>query len=64
MLGHYQDGGIPDDRMSLDRIDNSVGYAEGNIQLVTQFANRARGTLSVDEARMRLTQYDPGSATT
>lgn len=58
-----ENGGIADDRMSLDRIDNSVGYTEGNIQLVTQFANRARGTLSVDEARMRLVQFKSGSAT-
>lgn len=50
-------GGIQDDRMSLDRIDNSQGYYDGNVQLVTQFANRARGQMSIEEARRRLIQY-------
>jgi hypothetical protein len=58
------DGGIQDDRLSLDRIDNSIGYAEGNIQLVTQFANRARGTLSVEQARMRLVQFNTSKGET
>lgn len=50
-------GGIQEDRVSLDRIENSIGYAEGNIQLVTQFANRARGTMAIEKARQRLVQY-------
>lgn len=50
-------GGVPDDRVSLDRIDNSLGYCAGNTQLVTQFANRARGQLPVEEARRRLVQF-------
>lgn len=53
-----EDGGVQDDRMSLDRIDNTKGYSDGNVQLVTQFANRARGTLHVDEARRRLVQFN------
>lgn len=52
------DGGLQDDRVSIDRIDNRFGYSEDNIQLVTQFANRARGTLSISEARRRLVQFD------
>jgi hypothetical protein len=56
-----EEGGQQEDRISLDRIDNSIGYAADNVQLVTQFANRARGTLSVDEARHRLVQIgEPG----
>ena len=51
-----EEGGQLEDRVSLDRIDNLIGYAANNVQLVTQFANRARGTLSVDEARQRLVQ--------
>ncbi|MAY25004.1 MAG: hypothetical protein CMK02_01685 [Polycyclovorans sp.] len=51
------EGGVQDDRMSLDRIDNSLGYCDGNVQLVTQFANRARGQMSIQEARRRLVQY-------
>ncbi|MBB3411914.1 hypothetical protein FHT87_005881 [Rhizobium sp. BK316] len=51
------EGGVQDDRVSLDRIDNLRGYAFDNVQLVTQFANRARGTLSCDAVRLRLTQF-------
>lgn len=56
-LRSNEDGGVQDDRVSLDRIDNLRGYASDNVQLVTQFANRARGTLSCDEARRRLRQF-------
>ncbi|RVG27128.1 hypothetical protein [Sinorhizobium meliloti] len=52
-----EEGGVQDDRVSLDRIDNLVGYTETNVQLVTQFANRARGILPVEEARRRLVQF-------
>lgn len=45
------------DRVSLDRLNNERGYAEGNVHLTTVFANRARGTLTVDEARARLIQW-------
>ena len=57
-LRSNEDGGNQEDRVSLDRIDNSIGYAEGNIQLVTQFANRARGTMPIADARKRLVQVD------
>jgi hypothetical protein len=49
---------VQDDSLSLDRIDNLLGYTETNIQLVSQFANRARGVLSVEEARKRLVQFN------
>lgn len=52
-----EDSGLQDDRVSLDRIDNSRGYASDNVQLVTQFANRARGTLSCEQAKQRLKQF-------
>ena len=45
------------DRVSLDRIDCGRGYAENNVQLTTIFANRARGTLDPDVARIRLVQW-------
>lgn len=48
---------IQDNQVSIDRIDNSKGYFKENIQLVTQFANRARGTLSIEDARKRLVQH-------
>lgn len=52
-----EEGGVQEDRVSLDRIDNLMGYAESNVQLVTQFANRALGTLTIEEARRRLVQF-------
>lgn len=45
------------DRVSLDRIDCDRGYAEGNVQLTTIFANRARCTLDPENARKRLVQW-------
>lgn len=56
-IEHIDNGGIHDDRISLDRIDNDKGYSANNIQLVTQFANRARGTLSSKDAKNRLVQW-------
>ncbi len=56
-LRSNEDGGVQDDRVSVDRLDNSIGYGSNNVQLVTQFANRARGTLSCAEARRRLVQF-------
>lgn len=57
-LRPVEQGGNQEDRVSLDRIENSIGYAKCNIQLVTQFANRARGTMTIEEAKKRLVQYD------
>jgi len=34
---------------SIDRIDNSLGYIEGNIRLTTKDANMCRGSLTVKE---------------
>ena len=47
------------DRVSLDRIDCDRGYSKGNVQLTTVFADRARGTLDIPEARQRLVQWSP-----
>ena len=51
--------GDPYDGASIDRIDNRLGYFPKNLQLVTKFANRARGSMSVEEARRRLVQFPP-----
>jgi hypothetical protein len=48
--------GDPHDGASIDRIDNTLGYFPKNLQLVTKFANRARGNMPVEEARRRLVQ--------
>lgn len=51
------EGRNPQDALSLDRIDNLLGYSSGNVHLTTVFANRARGTMELEEARSRLRQY-------
>jgi len=35
--------------LSIDRIDNDLGYIEGNVQLVRKEANFLRGSLTMDE---------------
>lgn len=42
---------LPQMRPSPDRIDNGMGYVEGNIQFVTWKANNMRGSLSMEEFR-------------
>lgn len=37
------------DSCSIDRIDNSIGYHDGNIQLVCLWANTARSSAGVPE---------------
>jgi hypothetical protein len=39
------------DALSLDRIDNSLGYSPGNVHQTTVFAKPARGTIEMGEAR-------------
>lgn len=38
--------------ISLDRIDSSVGYVRGNVQLVCDIANRMKQDLTVVDLRM------------
>ena len=35
--------------MSLDRIDNSLGYIKGNVQIISMVANRVKGKGTQDE---------------
>ena len=42
------------DTGSLDQIEPSMGYTEGNIQFVSVWANRAKTSLSMDEFRSRI----------
>jgi hypothetical protein len=37
------------DSPSLDRINNAYGYSLKNVQVTSQFINKARGTMTVDE---------------
>jgi len=39
----------PADRVSIDRINPKQGYVKGNVQLVTDLANRIKGNNSMDE---------------
>ena len=41
--------GLTSRSASLDRIDNSVGYAPGNVRFVSVMANLAKWTWSDDE---------------
>lgn len=43
--------GLFPETVSVDRIDNSEGYVEGNVQLVTKEMNFMRGPLSLDDFR-------------
>ena len=43
--------GLFPESVSVDRVDNSKGYVEGNVQLVTKEMNFMRGPLTLDEFR-------------
>lgn len=45
---------LTEENISIDRIDNTVGYEPGNIQLVTKNMNFMRGPLSLEEFRKLL----------
>ena len=38
-------------KISIDRLDNSLGYVKGNVRLVTQMANLCRNVYSDDDVR-------------
>lgn len=50
--------GSRDNRPSIDRIRNDVGYVQGNIVVVSMRANRTKSDLSLDELRMLLKFYE------
>jgi hypothetical protein len=43
--------------MSCDRIDSSIGYIKGNVQLVCQWVNLAKNTHSNDDIKVVLDDY-------
>jgi hypothetical protein len=49
VLTHHNDGtGIKDFNASIDRIDSTLGYVPGNVQLVAYRANVLKQSLSAD----------------
>lgn len=56
--------GVVSTNASIDRIDSSIGYKEGNIQLVCRCANVAKHDLTMDEfvmlCRSVITRIDHG----
>lgn len=48
----YNRGQAADDSFSIDRIDSSLGYEPGNIQVLSMKANRAKNNLSEDELKL------------
>ena len=43
---------------SLDRIDNTKGYIKGNVRLISNRANKLKNTMTKDECRMILENWD------
>jgi hypothetical protein len=41
--------GLQDDSMSLDRIDPTKGYVKGNVQIISQRANRIKSNSTLEE---------------
>jgi hypothetical protein len=53
-LVHGSAGGR-DDSPSLDRITPALGYWPGNVQFISNAANRIKGSLTVDQVERMLT---------
>jgi hypothetical protein len=46
-------------KLSFDRLDNTIGYMQGNVVLASNFANRGRGNASAEEFKTFLTVTFP-----
>lgn len=48
-LTDYRDSGRHDSNLSLDRIDNTKGYVQGNIQVISSKANFMKRDATIEE---------------
>ena len=55
-MTHIAGQGIIPTNISMDRIDNSVGYKKDNVQLTCRFINHAKMNMSMEEFKKLLRQ--------
>ncbi|UVY48073.1 MAG: hypothetical protein [Bacteriophage sp.] len=50
-MTYYFDSGRVPTNLSVDRIDSSLGYIKGNIQLVCMAVNQMKSVLTVEQLK-------------
>ncbi len=57
VFGHSFVYGDPDWTYSIDRVDNDKGYVKGNVEIVSNKANRIKNSATEEELKAVLTFY-------